>query len=239
MAGTFKWTVAVLMLAITLLAAVPIVNDAWYRPVRSIRIAGEFEHVTREVLRAAISESLQAGFYGIDVSAVRRAARRLPWVRDVTVQRIWPDSVNITVTERRAVARWNDDALLENDASLFRPTEGTENYIYTQLRGPEGKHPFMLEQYKLLATTFGTLAGGIRSLRLSRQGQWQIDFGNGMTLVPGTQLNVTALKAFARVLPRVMGADLKRVERVDLRYANGFAVRWRTPDGPRPEGKQG
>ncbi len=239
MAWPWKWAAAALMLGITLLAAAPIVSDAWYRPVRSIRIAGEFEHVTREVLRAAISESLQAGFYGIDVSAVRRAARRLPWVRDVTVQRIWPDSVNITVTERRAVARWNGDGLLENDASLFRPTEGIKNYIYTQLRGPEGKHAFMLERYKLLATTFGTLAGGIRSLRLSRQGQWQIDFGNGMTLVPGSRLDVAALKAFAGVLARVIGADLARVKRVDLRYANGFAVRWRTPDGPRPEGNQG
>ncbi len=238
-AGPLKWAVIVLMLGITVLAAAPVISDAYYRPVRSIRIAGEFEHVTREALRGAISDSLQAGFYAIDVSAVRRDARRLPWVRDVTVQRIWPDSVNITITERSAVARWNDTALLENDASLFRPTEGVENYIYTQLQGPEGKHSFMLEQYKRLATTFGTLAGGIRRLTLSRQGQWQIEFGNGMTLVPGTELNVPALKAFARVLPRVIGADLERVLRVDLRYANGFAVRWRTPDGSRLEESQG
>jgi len=231
---------ALALLAVSLLyAASPVVRDLYHRPVRSVRIAGEFEHVTREDLRAAIRESLRAGFFAIDVAAVRRAARKLAWVRDVTVQRVWPDSLNIVVTERQAVARWNEDALLENDASVFRPRENIDNDTHTQLRGPAGQQAYMLDQYKRLATTFGTLAGGIRRLSLSPQGQWQIVFGNGMTLVPGTDLEVGALRDFARAMPRVLGADLARVVRIDLRYANGFAVRWRKPAVPGAEGSKG
>ncbi len=239
MSRVLKSLAAVLMLVLTLAAAAPVALDVYHRPVRSVRIAGEFEHLTREALRTAIRESLQAGFYGINVSEVRQTARRLPWVRDVTVQRIWPDSLNITLMERNAVARWNSDALLENDASLFRPVEGIADYNYTQLQGPPGMQAYMLEQYKRLATALGTLGGGIRGLSLSRQEQWQIEFGNGMTLAPGTRLDVEALKEFARVAPQVIGVDLARVKSIDLRYANGFAVRWRKSHGPRPEGSKG
>ena len=239
MARIGKIAFALLMLVSVVAAVIPLTRDVYQRPVRSVRIVGEFEHVTREHLRAAIETKLQSGFFGVDVGAVRELARQLPWVRDVKVERVWPDSLNITLLERSAVARWNDDALLENDASLFRPRGGIENYTYTQLLGPVGKHVYMLERYKRLATAFGTFGGGIRALSLSQQGQWEITFGNDMTLIPGTQLDVDALKAFANVMPRVLGTEIARVERIDLRYANGFAVRWRKPDALQTQGEKG
>ncbi len=224
-----KWIAVLAMLMATLVIIIPSVRDFYTRPVRSVRIIGEFEHVNRDALRKAIDEALQMGFYNIDVDAVRTDAQRLPWVRDVTVQRVWPDSLAITVTERQAVARWNFTALLENDGSVFQPEGDLKKYKYTQLSGPSGKQLLMLEQYKRLATAFGTLAGGIVRVSLSKQGQWQIKFGNGLILVPGMDLDVAVLKVFASTVSRVMGEDLVRARRIDMRYANGFAVRWRTP----------
>ncbi|HEY5700826.1 MAG TPA: FtsQ-type POTRA domain-containing protein, partial [Gammaproteobacteria bacterium] len=85
------------------------------RPISSVRIAGEFVNVSRESLQRVVNQFLPSGILRLNVEAVRRAAAEMPWVRRVSVRRIWPDSLHVAVVERVAVARWNDDAYLEAD----------------------------------------------------------------------------------------------------------------------------
>jgi cell division septal protein FtsQ len=56
-----------------------------------------------------------------------------------------------------------------------------------------------------------------------------VEFGNGLALVPRTPLDVAELARVAHALPRILGERLEQAARIDLRYANGFAVRWRDP----------
>ena len=232
-------------------ALVPLVNDVFNRHVLSVRVAGTFDHVERLELETVVREQLQSeSFFTVEVESLRRAAAALPWVRDVTVRRVWPDSVHIAVVERVAVVRWNDDALMEDDASVFKPREGVEDFALARLTGPSGQHARVLAQFKELSGGLGALGGGIAGLALSERGQWEVKFGNGMTVVPATPFDVAALLEFARALPAILGGDMPRVARIDLRYANGFAVRWHE-DGtkagaidagagePRPQGRMG
>jgi len=227
---------AALALSGALLAAGwPLARDLLSREVRSVRVAGEFQRVSRPALERAVREELAgARFFEVDVERVRRAALGLPWVREATVRRAWPDAIHIAVVERLAVARWNDEALLEDDASVFVPSGGPDGHGLARLEGPDGRHAEVLAQFKRLALALGSLAGGVTRLALSPRGQWQIGFGNGLTLVPPEPLDVDALERLAGALPAILGDDLARAARIDLRYANGFAVRWRDP-GPRPE----
>lgn len=226
-AGVTRTLVAAGLLAGIMAAALPLAGDVFARQVLSVRVAGEFQHVARDALEASVRRRLDAGgFFAVDVDGLRRAALADPWVREATVRRVWPDSIHIAVLERVAVARWNDDALIESDASLFRPGQGAADHTLAQLEGPPDSHPRVLDNYKRLATGLGTLAGGVQRVSLSARGQWEIAFGNGLTLVPPTPLDVAALAEFARTLPRLLGERFQYAERIDLRYANGFAVRW-------------
>jgi cell division protein FtsQ len=238
-AGVRRTLAATGLLAGLAVAALPLAGDLVERQVLSVRIAGEFQHVAREALEASVRRNLAAGgFFAVDVEGVRRAALALPWVREVTVRRVWPDSIHIAVVERVAVARWNQDALLEDDGSMFTPTEGAGRYPLARLEGPSGSHLRVLGEYKRLATGLAMLGGGVTRVSLSARGQWEIEFGNGLTLVPATPLDAAALQDFARALPGILGDRFERAARIDLRYANGFAVRWRDDD-PQPEGGNG
>lgn len=226
---------------ITGLAAVswPVAGDLMNRPVLSVRIAGEFQHVAREALEQAVLTELGGSrFFQVDVEAVRRAAQALPWVREVAVRRVWPDSLHIAVVERVAVARWNAAALLEEDASVFTPARPVKSDDLVRLEGPQGSQAEVLRAYMRLAPGLANLAGGIARLSLSSRGQWELEFGNGMALVPAAPLDTSEVVRFANSLPAVLGGDLERAARIDLRYANGFAVRWRAVD-PQPEGGKG
>lgn len=242
-AGVTRTLVAVGLLAGLTAAAVPLAGDVLERQVLSVRVAGEFKHVSRATLEASVRRKLESGgFFAVDVDDLRRAALAHPWVREATVRRVWPDSIHIAVLERVAVARWNDHALLESDASLFSPGHGVAGYALARLEGPPDAHARVLDNYKRLATRLGTLAGGVQRLSLSARGQWEIELGNGLTLVPRVPLDVDALEDLARVLPRILGERFQHAARIDLRYANGFAVRWRDHElqaQPQPEGSKG
>lgn len=242
-AGVTRTLAAAGLLAGLAAAALPLAGEVFARQVLSVRVAGEFQHVSREALEASVRRRLAAGgFFAVDVDGLRRAALADPWVREATVRRVWPDSIHIAVIERVAVARWNDDALLETDASLFRPRQGVAYNTLAHLQGPPDSHARVLDNYKRLATRLGTLAGGVRRVSLNARGQWEIAFGNGLTLVPPAPLDVGALAQFALTLPRLLGDRFQRAQRIDLRYANGFAVRWSddVPAVPAPsEGSKG
>ncbi|MFT5174250.1 MAG: cell division protein FtsQ [Gammaproteobacteria bacterium] len=208
-------------------AAIPLLNDLLNRHVLSVRVAGKFGHLSRLELETVVRERLTSdGFFAVDVESVRQAALSLPWVRDVSVRRVWPDSVHIDVEERVAMARWNGDALMEGDASIFKPRGGADAYVLPKLSGPSGQHVRVLAQFKHLSTGLRAIGGGVVGLSLSERGQWEVNFASGMTIVPSTPFDVAALMQFSRMLPSILGDDLPRVARIDLRYANGFAVRW-------------
>ena len=111
---------ALVFVAALIAAFVPVLNDVFNRHVLSVRVTGKLDHLARIELEAAVREQLRsASFFTVEVESLRRAAASLPWVRDVAVRRVWPDSVHIAVEERVAVVRWNDDALMEDDASIL------------------------------------------------------------------------------------------------------------------------
>lgn len=217
-------------------AGAPLWLNPFETSISSVRVVGELEHVNQAQLEAIVEKQLDAGFFAVDVKAVRAAVASLSWVKEASVRRVWPDSLHISIVEREPVARWGASGLLEADANLFTPkkvpslAEGL-----AILEGPEDTQQLMLERYRALEQLFTPLAFTIQRLSLNRRGEWQMEWTNGMTLVLGTMDNEKLLRQFARIAPIVFEARFDEIEQIDFRYANGFAVRWK----PRANGMYG
>lgn len=222
--GPRKLLVASLLVALAA-AAVPMVQRLDGHKVNSVRVAGDFRYVSRYALENVVADQITKGFFEVDVEAVRAASRALPWVREASVRRVWPDSLHVAIVERQPIARWNDETLMEADGSLFEPHGRARGLNLPMLAGPAQSEREVLAAYGRFRTALGPLGGGIESLRLLERGGWRLVLVNGTTLVLAEGQGASTLKRFARAATKEIAEHLDQIEQVDLRYAGGFAVR--------------
>ncbi len=221
--------VGVLLLAVV---TVPVLPELWRQPLQSVRVTGPFVHVSKQALEDAIAPYIPHAFFMVDVFAIRRAARTIPWVADVSVRRVWPDRLDIEIRERVAVARWRDRELLEQDGNSFAPESLEPSASLPVLAGPEGGHYRVLERYRELdRITQRYLRVRVASLELNGSGSWVAGLANGIVVQLGPDTFDEFLPRYARAFPSALGARLEEVGEIDLRYGNGFAVRWRKEVG--------
>ena len=222
---------ALLASMIALGVAVPIVAGVVTLPVRSVKISGEFVHVSRSDIERAVEPMLASGLVRIDLDALRRVTLEVPGVREATVRRVWPDGLEIWVVERVAVARWGSGGYLEIDGTHFAPADGASVEVLPVLSGPEGRHRQVLDLHIALARALEPFDMRIVATELSPRGVLYATLDNGPRLVMRPAAVDREFETFARTLATVMAGRLHEVSRVDFRYPTGFAVRMKAHAG--------
>ncbi len=195
-------------------------------PVRTVRVQGELQQVGRDELRQAVEPFVGNGILRLNVKAVRESVEALPWVRRAAVRRAWPDAVLVEVEERIAIASWADGGLVSREGVRFVP-QHTFSAELPVFAGPGGTEALVTERYRQLNRSFEPLALDIERVSVDARRAWRVTFANGVEVVLGRDRHEARLQRFLRAWPRILGPRVSRVARVDLRYANGFAVRWR------------
>jgi cell division protein FtsQ len=196
-------------------------------PIRHVRINGEFRHLSPAAMQEAASGVVRGGFFNVNVDAVRAALLREPWVRNVTVRRVWPDALSLQVTEQVPVARWGDAGLLNGDAAVFAPEPSTWPDGLPLFSAPAGAESMMLKRYRHMADTLAGLGLKVARVHLDERRSWSLTVEGGPEVILGRRDSVSRFDRFATVLPGHLLETLDRVTVVDMRYTNGFAVRWR------------
>ena len=189
------------------------------RPIERVIFAGELDrlpHADLEALSQAVQRASRPG-----LAAVRAAALRMPWVRDATVRRRFPDAVEITFEVHEAIARWDDERLVSADGRVFRADHADG---LPRFRGPEGSAAAMARQYAAIARELAPLGSPIEELRLSQRGAWHAVLRSGLTLQLGRGDVAARLARFVAAWPRLIAHE-PEPQYVDLRYPGGYATR--------------
>ncbi len=206
-------------------------------PVGAVRVEGALRHLSPVELERAVAIHVEEGFFMVDLVVVRGAVLALPWVRDATVRRVWPDRIHIRVWERQAAARWAGGGLVDVDGHLFGPSEADQPPGLPVLEGPAGTQATVLGRYRELSEWLRPLGQPIRRVSTNQRHAWQVQLQDGTWLVLGRRPLERALRRFARVFPAVLAQRGARAERVELRYPNGFSVQWRGERGAEVNGR--
>lgn len=217
--------IAVLALAFAAAAWLAVTEDG-FMPVTQVKVSGEFRNLRRADLHAAIAAHVTGGFFTVDVAAVRQAAERLPWIESASVRRVWPDTLVVSVIERRAVARWNDGALLDENGSVFRPESDNLPAGLPELIGPEGNAALVLARWRDLEAVLAPLRQHVQQLTQDERRAWTARLDNGVELALGRADVAERLRRYVVAYPLALAPRARELAAVDLRYTNGFAARW-------------
>jgi cell division protein FtsQ len=215
--------------AVVALAALTLVLD---RPVASIAMDGRFERVSPGEIERAVRPFMHAGLLSADLDAIQRAVEALPWVEHARIQRLWPSSLKVVVTEQTAAARWGEAGLINTRGELFVRAASHVPAELPRLSGPEGSEAEVAQRYLALQGRMAEAGMRIAALRLDERGAWQLDLDSGLTVRLGRRDVDERTERFLRAAAPVIAHRLGEIAYVDMRYSNGFAIGWRTPATP-------
>ncbi len=89
--------------------------------IRELVVTGEKDERAINDVRQAVESELDGSFFSQDLERIKAAVERLTWVKSVTVTRLWPNSVDVTVTRLEPVARWEDGRLVSEQGVVYVP----------------------------------------------------------------------------------------------------------------------
>lgn len=202
-------------------------RDQW--PIRWLEVRGAFERVSAEQIRTRLEPLVADSFFTIDLGAVRAATRDLDWVAEVQVRKQWPDTVQVTVHEFTPLAHWTGDRLLAAGGLAFEVPGAREFQGLPWLEGPDGTEEQVYRTWQAFNEELFRVGLEIERIRLDRRGAWYLELDNGTRVHIGRENADERLQRLVASWPELGKLNEKAPMNVDLRYANGFAVRWPEP----------
>lgn len=207
------------------------ITDPARFPLTTVEITGDLDHIDRVALERRLLPAAAGGFFSVDVAAVAEAARHEPWVKRALVRRVWPDKLVVQIVGHRAIARWGDGGLLSDSGEVFA-VAGPLPDALPLLSGPAGaRAQRVFADYQRFSRLLEGLPP-VREVRQEARGAWHIGLANGLTITAGRKDVAARLKRFAAVYRSRLAGVAPPLDRVDLRYSDGFAVRFKPASEP-------
>ena len=212
-----------------IMAAVVLLVKTWQwldQPVTQVQVFGEVKYFDAQ---KAVTDWLPANakLLSVDLQALHAFVQSEPWVAQVSLIKNWPNTLELHVTEEKAIAHWGEDGLLNAQAKVFWPEVSTSDQGLPQFNGPEGSEKQLVAQYHDLNSLLRTKSLALKSLTLEPRGSWKFELTNGVLVTLGMEDINERLVRFLSLYERVLHAKIEQVASVDLRYTNGVAVAWK------------
>jgi cell division protein FtsQ len=192
--------------------------------IQKIEITGQSETSEVDIIHA-LGMGEFPSLVTFDADAGRAQVATLPWIRQVTIKKLYPDTLRVAVVERQPFAIWQHDdklALVDRDGTVITGAIGAE-YARLPFVVGDGAAPRAAEYAELIA--------GVPSLRprihagvLVAGRRWNVVLDNGVQLLLPEQDPAGALVAVA-ALDAENGLLSRAIAAVDLRLADKLVVR--------------
>jgi len=202
-------------------------------PLREVRVTSDISYVRRSEIEAIVRRDLRGTFFTLDLAHMRSRFETIPWVRKADLRRKWPDRLEVHIEEHAPLARWGTMGLVNVQGEIF-----TASYTgrLPTFNGPEGAAKEMTIQYAYFRKRLEPMGRELVQINVSPRRAWSLRLEGGLTLELGRTDLENRLARFVQNYERATATLGRRMDHVDLRYPNGFAVR--VPELARAEAKE-
>jgi len=224
------WVLQLFILAVIVSASYFIWNwmtNPMSLPFKQVKIISTTHYVDGNQLQQTVKNNITGGFFSLDVDSLKQSVMQLPWIAGVSIRKVWPDELMITVTEQRPLAAWDNEAVFNEQGDLFYPEKKTIPADLPRLTGPLDQPQAVLQQFLFFQAALKPLSLSIASLKVDKRGAWSMTLTNGVKIQIGRKAFKKRFVQFVQLYPRIMAQHKTPLSTVDLRYSNGFAIGWK------------
>jgi cell division protein FtsQ len=204
-------------------------NSVGFR-IAAISLTGSKE-VSREEILTSAGVTGRASLLFLDADAARTRLMANPWIGDAAVLKLYPDRLQITVTERQAFAIWQKDgrvSVIAADGTVLEPFV-ERRYVGLPLVVGNGAER-SAKDFLTVIDGYPDIRSQLRASILVAERRWNLRLANGIDVrLPETDVvaaldRLIALDHDKKLLSRdVTMVDLRLPDRVSVRLSDAAA----------------
>jgi cell division protein FtsQ len=197
-------------------------NAAGFR-IATVAIAGE-RHLTREEILAAASVTPRTSLLFFDVIDARARLLTNPWIAEATVQKLLPDRLVISISEREAFALWQKAGrvgVISDDGTVLEPYV-VARYADLPLVVGVGAET-RARQFLAMLDRRPDLRANVRASVLVAERRWNLRLKNGVD-VRLPEFDVEQALDQLAALERDVKLSNRDITAIDLRLADRITV---------------
>ncbi len=192
--------------------------------ITHIRLPNELQHTSSSQLKNIVKHYAHGNLFSFNALPLDNALIQLPWIDRVSIRKIWPHTLTISIKERQAVAHWQANQLLDQNGNLFTPGESFSAENIPSLSGPVGKQLVLWQHCQYFNQTLAPLHLWIKAINLTERKSWRIQLNNGLRVFLGVKNWQKNLTDFVRYYPHIIEKKSNNNSYIDMRYPNGFVI---------------
>lgn len=199
--------------------------------ITAVALSGN-QHLSREEVFALAGVSSRSSTLFFDVTDARAKLKTNPWIADATVQKLYPDRLQIAIHERTAFALWQKDGrigVIADDGTVLEP------FISRGIAGlplfvGEGAAP-RAKDFLALLDRYPDIRDNVAASVLVAERRWNLRLRNGIDVrLPEFDVDraldrLVELDRDKKLLSRdIVAVDLRLADRVTVRLSDDAAA---------------
>ena len=215
-------------------------------PIKQVKMLNQSKNQAAKELQLIASKAINGGFFSLDIDQFRTdLLQNLPWVKAVTVRKVWPDSVLVSIREHQPIGRWIsieksqkdlsarqiDMQLISREGVVFSPRLSQQQRKkfsgFAVLTGPEMSTKEILETCFAINDNLKQLHSRVKQCGMNERRSWLITLKNGIVIKLGKDNVIQNLTQYIDVFSGQLEQYFEQIDYADLRFSNGFSVKWK------------
>ena len=197
------------------------------REIEEVVIIGDFNFVTPFEIEQIVTEENNLSFFGINLEELHQKVIAIGWVDKLQITKQWPTTLKIEFTEQVPQARWGTNALINQNSEIFPVANAEDFSLLPMIFGDSNEVEQIYDTYSSLNHKAADRGFTITELSKNDRGAWSMVIDDSLQVNFGISDINNATEFFFSDVYEEIFETINSIERVDLRYNNGFSVRYK------------
>jgi len=165
-------------------------------------------------------EPLLSNKYFINLSELKDKVEEYPWVKEVSVQRIFWNRIRVTIKNHDIAMRWGSEGYISSSGVLFKP-----NFSIISDKPIAIVSEDKIGQFYIDFTNYKSILDPVKITHFERSNIDQLTLDSNIKIILGYQKQNERLELFVKVYENLKKYKKVRTRGIfDMRYPKGFAL---------------